>query len=78
MSERAAPIGLSWAPKLPSLPTTSGSSKSEPAPKPGTAQVSLWKPPSELVDGLFVPPRDPKKVNKLTKKSVKDTAGKGW
>jgi hypothetical protein len=30
------------------------------------------------VDGLFVPPRDPKKVDKLTRKSVKDTTGKGW
>ncbi|CAN6239547.1 unnamed protein product, partial [Urochloa humidicola] len=78
MSETAAPIGLSWAPKLPSLATTSGGSKNEPAPMPSTAQRSLWKPPSELVDGLFVPPRDPRKVNKLTRKSVKDTSGKGW
>lgn len=69
---------MSWAPKLPSLATTSCSSKSEPAPKPSTAQGSLWKPQSELVDGLFVSPRDPKKVNKLTRKSVKDTTGKGW
>ncbi|CAO2040810.1 unnamed protein product [Urochloa humidicola] len=45
---------------------------------PSIAQGSLWKPPSELVDGMFVPPRDPRKVNKLTRKSIKDTTGKGW
>lgn len=79
MSETAAPIGLSWAPKLPSFATTSGgSSKSDQAPKPSTAQGSLWKPTSELVDGLFVPPRDPRQLNKLARKSVKDTSGKGW
>jgi len=78
MPEAAAPIGLSWAPNLPSLATTSGGSKSDPAPKPSTAQGSIWKPASELVDGLFVPPTDPRKVNKLARKSVKDTTGKGW
>ncbi|GJM86731.1 hypothetical protein PR202_ga02619 [Eleusine coracana subsp. coracana] len=80
MSEAVAPIGLSWAPKLPSLPTTGGggSSKSGPALKRSSVQASLWKPANELVDGLFVPPRDPKKINKLVKKSVKDTSGKGW
>lgn len=30
------------------------------------------------MDGLFVPPNDPKKVNKLLRKQIKDTAGKGW
>ncbi|CAD6242535.1 unnamed protein product [Miscanthus lutarioriparius] len=78
MSETAAPIGLSWAPKLPSFATTSGSSKSDQAPNPSTAQGSLWKPASELVDGLFVPPRDPRQLNKLARKNVKDTTGKGW
>jgi len=75
MSETAAPIGLSWAPKLPSLATTS---KTDPAPKTSTAQGSIWKPASELVDGLFVPPTDPRKVNKLARKNIKDTTGKGW
>lgn len=82
MSEAVAPIGLSWAPKLPSLPTTSGGggggSKTVSALNPSTVHASLWKPATELVDGLFVPPRDPKKLNKLAKKSVKDTSGKGW
>ncbi|EAY87394.1 hypothetical protein OsI_08802 [Oryza sativa Indica Group] len=73
----AAPIGLSWAPKLPSLPTTSGGKKDTGASS-SRAQGSLWKPASELVDGLFVPPRDPRKANKLARKNVKDTSGKGW
>ncbi|XP_052141639.1 rRNA-processing protein fcf2-like [Oryza glaberrima] len=73
----AAPIGLSWAPKLPSLPTTSGGKKDTGASS-SRAQGSLWKPESELVDGLFVPPRDPRKANKLARKNVKDTSGKGW
>ncbi|XP_024961513.1 rRNA-processing protein fcf2-like [Cynara cardunculus var. scolymus] len=38
----------------------------------------VYKPKSELIDGLFVPPNDPKKVNKLLKKQVKDTTGKNW
>ncbi|PWA82920.1 rRNA-processing protein fcf2 [Artemisia annua] len=38
----------------------------------------VYKPNSELIDGLFVPPNDPKKVNKILKKQVKDTAGKSW
>ncbi|KAL6635064.1 hypothetical protein ACP70R_027735 [Stipagrostis hirtigluma subsp. patula] len=79
MSEAAAaaPIGLSWAPKLPSLPATS-SSRKDPAPNPSSAQGSIWKPGRELVDGLFVPPMDPRKANKLARKDVKDTTGKGW
>ncbi|KAG8072250.1 hypothetical protein GUJ93_ZPchr0006g45182 [Zizania palustris] len=73
----AAPIGLSWAPKLPSLPTTSGGTKGS-GPIPRSSQESLYKPGSQLVDGLFVPPRDPRKANKLARKNVKDTTGKGW
>lgn len=78
----AAPIGLSWAPKLPSLSAACGSSsgsKKGSAPAPSLdARDSLWKPSSELIDGLFVPPRDPRKVNKMARKNVKDTTGKGW
>ncbi|KAL5213008.1 hypothetical protein ABZP36_023855 [Zizania latifolia] len=73
----AAPICLSWAPKLPSLPTTSGGKKGS-GPIPSSAQESLYNPGSQLVDGLFVPPRDPRKANKLARKNVKDTTGKGW
>ncbi|KAK6913608.1 Fcf2 pre-rRNA processing, C-terminal [Dillenia turbinata] len=67
-------IGLSWEPKMPSFSSSSAakhvSAKSE--------SSTLWKPSSELVDGLFVPPNNPKIVNKLLKKQVKDTAGTNW
>ncbi|KAF7837638.1 DNA binding protein [Senna tora] len=73
-------VGLSWKPKLPipsssSSKLTTDSDKSSPIDVAGSA---IWKPNSELVDGLFVPPSDPKKLNKLLKKQVKDTAGKNW
>ncbi|MQL78176.1 hypothetical protein Taro_010596 [Colocasia esculenta] len=41
-------------------------------------QVSAWKNEGELVDGSFVPPRDPRKLNKFLKKNMKDTTGKSW
>ncbi|GAV60435.1 Fcf2 domain-containing protein [Cephalotus follicularis] len=79
MGESKAVIGLSWEPKLPVLssltsktPSASGNSQSEPQ------KSALWKPNTELVDGLFVPSNDPKKVNKLLRKQLKDTAGKSW
>ncbi|CAM0944379.1 unnamed protein product [Alopecurus aequalis] len=76
----AAPIGLSWAPKLPSLSAASGSCSTKGSAPASSidARESLWRPSSGLVDGLFVPPRDPKKINKMARKNVKDTTGKGW
>ncbi|KAM0922625.1 hypothetical protein ACQ4PT_006099 [Festuca glaucescens] len=76
----AAPIGLSWAPKVPSLPAACGSSSRKGSAPTSSidAQGSLWKPRNELVGGLLVPPRDPRKVNKMARKNVKDTTGKGW
>jgi hypothetical protein len=74
----AAPIGLTWAPKLPTLPSAGGSSKGSAPTSSIDARDSLWRPSSELVGGLFVPPRDPRKVNKMARKNVKDTTGKGW
>ncbi|KAK9003160.1 hypothetical protein V6N11_060727 [Hibiscus sabdariffa] len=83
MPESKAVIGLKWEPKLPGLPlpstttSVSGSgsvSKSQNEPQ----STSLWKPNQQLVDGLFVPPNDPSKVNKLLRKQVKDTAGSAW
>ncbi|PWA57813.1 Fcf2 pre-rRNA processing [Artemisia annua] len=70
-------IGLSWEPQVSSLlfGTKSGSNdKSKSVPESSL----VYKPNSELIDGLFVPPNDPKKVNKILKKQVKDTAGKSW
>ncbi|XP_024982039.1 rRNA-processing protein fcf2-like isoform X1 [Cynara cardunculus var. scolymus] len=77
MLEDKKVIGLSWEPKLPSLlfGTKGGSN----AKSQNVSESSLvYKPKSELIDGLFVPPHDPKKVNKLLKKQVKDTTGKNW
>ena len=40
--------------------------------------VGLWKPDSKLVDGLFVPPKIPRKLNKLLRKQVKGTTRTKW
>ncbi|XP_047310269.1 rRNA-processing protein fcf2-like [Impatiens glandulifera] len=74
MSEKGPIIGLSWDPKLPSFlssTTTVGIFD-----RPSSV---LYKPSSsQLIDGLFVPPNNPKQINKLMRKQVKDTAGKSW
>ncbi|XP_017698154.1 rRNA-processing protein fcf2-like [Phoenix dactylifera] len=75
MPEENSSIGLSWAPKVPPL-TNGNKNSSEKSRAP--AKDSVWRPGNELVDGLFVPPSDPRKLNKLLKKSVKDTAGGSW
>nr|XP_016435829.1 PREDICTED: rRNA-processing protein fcf2-like [Nicotiana tabacum]XP_016435830.1 PREDICTED: rRNA-processing protein fcf2-like [Nicotiana tabacum] len=74
MPENKPVIGLSWEPKLPQL--SFGTKKSSSNKEAETSAV--YKPSSELIDGLFVPPNDPKKVNKFLRKQVKDTAGKNW
>ncbi|XP_009399073.2 rRNA-processing protein fcf2-like isoform X1 [Musa acuminata AAA Group] len=74
MPENKSVIGLVWAPKVPPLFGVKNSSEKlhnqtkDPVLTPGT----------ELVDGLYVPPRDPRKMNKLLKKNMKDTAGRSW
>nr|KYP49569.1 rRNA-processing protein fcf2 [Cajanus cajan] len=77
MPESKPVIGLSWQPQLPipSLKVTYGS-HSKPQIEASTSTV--WKSSSELVDGLLVPPNDPRKLNKLLRKQVKDTAGEKW
>lgn len=77
MPESKPVIGLSWEPKLPILSpgTHNGSVRKS---QNQTEASALWRPQSKLVDGLFVPPNDPKKLNKLMKKQLKDTAGKSW
>lgn len=77
MSEKKPVIGLSWEPKLPTSSTgikTKACDKSHSQAENGL----VWKPNSELVDGLFVPPNNPKKLNKLLRKKVSDTAGRSW
>lgn len=73
MAESKPLIGLKWEPKLPglSLESKTGSSSSR-------EMGLLWTPKSELVDGLCLPPTDPRKINKMIRKQLKDTAGSNW
>ncbi|XP_061351075.1 rRNA-processing protein fcf2-like [Gastrolobium bilobum] len=79
MPESKPVVGLSWQPQLP-FPSSSNVANdgSHTKSQPEASSRTLWKPNSELVDGLFVPPNDPRKLNKLLRKQVKDTAGKNW
>ncbi|KAL0296663.1 UNVERIFIED_CONTAM: rRNA-processing protein fcf2 [Sesamum radiatum] len=74
MSENKAVIGLSWQPKLDAFSST----KVEKISSKEAETSALYKPNFQLIDGLFLPPNDPRKLNKLSKKQVKDTAGKNW
>ncbi|KAA8528168.1 hypothetical protein F0562_035581 [Nyssa sinensis] len=76
MPESKPVVGLSWEPKLPSLSsgTKKVSDKSQNLPETS----AVYKPNNELIDGLFVPPNNPRQLNKLLRKQVKDTAGKNW
>ncbi|KAL2530313.1 Fcf2 pre-rRNA proCES [Forsythia ovata] len=83
MPEINSVIGLSWEPKLPLLTSestsTTGSTKNGSSFSSNNVETSaLYKHSSELIDGLFVTPNDPRKLNKLLKKQIKDTAGKNW
>ncbi|KAJ3694799.1 hypothetical protein LUZ60_000176 [Juncus effusus] len=69
-------IGLTWNPKVSLVPTGTKSNKSN--SNNSEMQKSVWKPETQLVDGLFVPPRDPRKFNRLLRKDLKDTTGKNW
>ncbi|XVF71195.1 hypothetical protein PTKIN_Ptkin12aG0016600 [Pterospermum kingtungense] len=74
MAESKAVIGLKWEPNLPTLLIQSSKIKSQ----NDSQSASLWKPNQQLIDGLFLPPNDPSKINKLIRKQVKDTAGSAW
>ena len=80
MTESKAVVGLSWEPKLPNLlsATSSGSSSYNKVQPSKPESNVLWKASTELVDGLFVPPNNPRKLNKFLQKQVKDTAGSNW
>ncbi|GLJ13952.1 hypothetical protein SUGI_0223050 [Cryptomeria japonica] len=41
-------------------------------------EASAWKIEKQLQDGLVVPPTNPKKLNQLIRKQVKDTLGTKW
>ncbi|XVF62356.1 hypothetical protein PTKIN_Ptkin09bG0001000 [Pterospermum kingtungense] len=73
MAESKAVIGLKWEPNLPTLPIqTKIKFQNDPQ------SASLWKSNQQLIDGLFVPPNDPSKLNRLIRKQVNDTAGSAW
>ncbi|XP_050218763.1 rRNA-processing protein fcf2-like [Mercurialis annua] len=77
MGEKKPVIGLSWEPKLP--PFSSSSSSNNTRTESNTkSSGALWRSNSELIDGLFVPPTDPRKLNKVLKSQAKDTLGKDW
>ncbi|VVB01085.1 unnamed protein product [Arabis nemorensis] len=72
MAESKPLIGLKWEPKLPCLSLESKNDSS--SSKMGLLCTSK----SELVDGLCLPPTDPRKINKMIRKQLKDTAGSNW
>ncbi|XP_057961123.1 rRNA-processing protein fcf2-like [Malania oleifera] len=80
MPESSTVIGLSWEPKLPLGSSSSGKDVSDKSQTELETKIcsAVWKPNAELVDGLYVPPNNPKKLNKLLRKQIKDTAGRNW
>ena len=79
MPEKKPVVGLSWQPQLPFPSLSKATSDPSHAKFQAKAPSStIWKPNSELVSGLFVPPKDPRKLNRLLRQQVKDTAGKQW
>ncbi|KAI3991671.1 hypothetical protein MKX01_038069 [Papaver californicum] len=73
MSSSKPKIGLSWEPNLTMFKSsgTSATSSTKFVPQ-------IPKPKTELINGLYVPPADPKLRNKLVRKQLKDTTGKNW
>ncbi|MED6154489.1 hypothetical protein PIB30_113050, partial [Stylosanthes scabra] len=69
-------VGLTWQPQLLIPSSSKATDACHNKPQSDASHSSLWKPNTELVDGLFVPPNDPRKLNKLLRKQAKDTAGK--
>ncbi|KAG6524602.1 hypothetical protein ZIOFF_014536 [Zingiber officinale] len=75
MPESKSTIGLLWAPKV--LPSFGGAKNGSEMLHSQTKDL-IEKSSVELVDGLYLPPRDPRKLNKLMKRNAKDTAGRSW
>lgn len=73
MVESKPTIGLKWEPTLPPLSSSTGSQRLHTSP-----QNIVWKPSNELINGLYVPPNDPRKLNKMAREQRKDTAGAKW
>lgn len=62
----------------PKMPTVSSGTKEGLEKVQCLALDRRSKHDSELVDELFVPPRDPRNLNKFLRKQVKDATGKSW
>jgi hypothetical protein len=62
MLKKKPVVGLTWQPQLP-IPSLSKATGDPSNTKSQTKEPSstIWKPNSELVNGLFVPPNDPRK-----------------
>ncbi|PRQ39640.1 putative Fcf2 pre-rRNA processing [Rosa chinensis] len=76
MADIKAVVGLSWEPKIPNFSSETKTGLTVDAKPQETNH--LWKPATQLVDGLFVPPNNPKTLNKLQRKQLKDTTGSNW
>ncbi|KAK7406149.1 hypothetical protein VNO78_07769 [Psophocarpus tetragonolobus] len=63
-------VGLSWQPQLPNPLSLKAIDVSNPKPQAVASNSTVWKSNYELVNGLFVPPNDPRKLNKLLRKQV--------
>ncbi|XP_071940193.1 uncharacterized protein [Coffea arabica] len=84
-----AVIGLAWEPKLPWLPVPDTASASSSrnhlrrrhhhlGAETSTSPSSFSSQQDDLIDGLYLRPNDPKKLNKLLRKQLRHTAGKHW
>ncbi|KAL1208901.1 hypothetical protein V5N11_030379 [Cardamine amara subsp. amara] len=76
MAETKPLIGLKWEPKFPGLSLESNTGSKVAAESHESS--SLWASKSDLVDGICLPPTDPRKINKMIRKQLKDTAGSNW
>jgi len=78
MAETKPLIGLTWEPKLPGLSLDTKTCSTSSKRVESHESSSLWMSKSEPVDGLCLPPNDPKKINKMIRKQIKDTTGSNW
>ncbi|XP_002975646.2 deoxynucleotidyltransferase terminal-interacting protein 2 isoform X1 [Selaginella moellendorffii] len=68
--KKATPKAVSWVPNT-GLPTSTQLLTTK-------LQSSIMDPEKDLQDGLFVPTRNVRKLNKLARKNIPDTAGAKW
>lgn len=78
-SSRSTSFGCSWSPEtgLLTSKTVSAQTESTKCIMKGMPDT-IWRKEGKLQDGLFVPPVDPLKLNKLARKQKDNTAGSKW